>query len=233
MKIGVAIPAFIGHIYKLLKLLDSIQSQSYIPDKVVVSCSSTKNTDFDLYLEKIQKYTFPLQIITSEEKKSAAQNRNIAASFLTDVDCVTFIDADDTMHPQRIEILLNAFKEHGCDIILHNYYNYSNLETPQNVFFKKIDSCDIKIRINSLEQCFSGCIKLKTYNDDNEKIHHGHVSIKQTIFNSVIFPEEPEFYRKEDCVFCYRVFALPNIKNIYISNELTCYNPSNTQIEFF
>jgi glycosyltransferase involved in cell wall biosynthesis len=183
-----------------------------------------------LYDEKIKKYTFPLQIITNEDKKCAAQNRNIAASLLTDVDYITFIDADDIMHPQRMEIIINVFKEHDCDIILHNY---SNLETQQDVFFKKIESCDIKIRINSLEQCFSGCIKLKTYNDNNEKIHHGHVSIKQTIFNSVIFPEEPEFYRKEDCVFCYRVFALPNIKNIYISNELTCYNPSNTQIQFF
>ena len=104
MKIGVAIPAYVGHIEKLFQLLDSIQSQTIIPDEVVVSCSSTKKTDFELncYIEKLKKYTFSLEIITSEEKKNAAQNRNIAASKLSDVDYITFIDADDVMHPQRI-----------------------------------------------------------------------------------------------------------------------------------
>jgi glycosyltransferase involved in cell wall biosynthesis len=231
MKIGVAIPAYNGHIDSLFKLLDSIQNQTHVPDKVAVSCSSTKNTDFDLYFEKIKNYTFPLQIITSEEKKCAAQNRNIAGSNLTDVDYITFIDADDIMHPQRIEILLNIFQEYDCDIILHNY---SNLEKLDDVFLlKKIESNEINVRINSLEQCFSGCIKHKIYYNDTEKIHHGHVSLKQYIFNTVTFPEEPEFYRKEDCIFCYRVFSLPNIKNVYISNELTYYNPSNTQIMYF
>jgi glycosyltransferase involved in cell wall biosynthesis len=123
MKIGVAIPAYIGHIERLFNLLDSIQNQTVIPDKVVVSCSSSKNSDFELdcYLEKLQQYTFSLEIITSEEKKNAAQNRNIAASKLSDVDYITFIDADDVMHPQRIEILLNVFQLHESDIVLHNY----------------------------------------------------------------------------------------------------------------
>ena len=54
MKIGVAIPSYIGHIVPLFKLLDSIQNQTVIPDKVVVSCSSTKKSDFELdcYFEK-------------------------------------------------------------------------------------------------------------------------------------------------------------------------------------
>jgi glycosyltransferase involved in cell wall biosynthesis len=230
MKIGVAIPCYIGHIDSLFRLLDSIQNQTHIPDKVVVSCSSTKDIEFDSHFEKINNYSFALKIITSDEKKSAAQNRNIAGSNLTDVDYITFIDADDIMHPQRIEILLNVFQENDCDIILHNYFNNIIFE---NINFQKIESSEIVVRINSLEQCFSGCIKHKEYLESNEKIHHGHVSLKQSIFNNVKFPEEPEFYRKEDCIFCYRVFSLPNIKNVYIPNELTYYNPSNTQIMYF
>jgi hypothetical protein len=231
MKIGVAIPAYIGHIEYLFKLLDSIQMQTIIPDKVVVSCSSTKNEDFDFYCEQIKKYTFDLKIITSEDKKCAAQNRNTAASKLTDVDYITFIDADDIMHPQRIEILLKVFEDCNSDIILHNYY--TNTEFDKNLF-KKIENNDINIRPNSLKQCYSGCITHQDYNYIlKDKIHHGHVSIKQNIFNFVQFPEEPEFYTKEDCVFCYRVFSLENIKNSYIVNELTYYNPSNTQILYF
>jgi hypothetical protein len=42
------------------------------------------------------------------------------------------------------------------------------------------------------------------------------------------FPEEVEFNKKEDCVFCYRVFSLNNIKNAYIQNKLSVYKPSYT-----
>jgi glycosyltransferase involved in cell wall biosynthesis len=231
MKIGVAIPCYIGHIDPLFKLLDSIQIQTNIPNKVVVSCSSTKNSDFELecYFEKLQQYTFSLEIITTEEKKSASENRNIAAAKLSDMDYITFIDADDIMHPQRIEILLKVFQEHDSDIILHNYYNSEILDN----ITKKLESDEIDIRLNSLKQCYSGCITHKYYYDTNDKIHHGHVSIKQAIFNQIQFPEEPEFYTKEDCVFCYRVFSLENIKDSYVANELSYYKPSNTQILYF
>lgn len=74
MKIGIAIPCYSGHINSLFGLLDSIQNQSRIPDKVVVSSSSTKTSDFDLHSEKLKKYTFPLQIIISEEKKCCAES---------------------------------------------------------------------------------------------------------------------------------------------------------------
>jgi len=224
MKIGVAIPCYNGHINRLFMLLDSIEKQTILPDKVVVSTSSTKE------FKNNNIYSFPLEIILVEEKNNAAKNRNRAASLLTDMDFITFIDADDLMHPQRIEILLKVFKEHDSDIILHNYFDNN---CPTNDIFKNVEYKEIIVRVNSLRQHWSGCIEHKIYCNDNEKIHHGHVSLKQAIFNNVKFPEEPEFYRKEDCIFCYRVFSLPNIKNVYISNELTYYNPSNTQILYF
>jgi len=230
MKIGVAIPAYNGHIELLFSLLDSIQNQTILPDKVVVSCSSSDDTDFDNYNEKLKTYSFLLQIITNKEKKGAAQNRNIAASKLAEMDYITFIDADDIMHPQRIEILLKVFESNDSDIILHNFSEFTN---DDQLFIKKFEDNEIVIRPNSLKQCYSGCITHKEYCDTTGSIHHGHVSIKQNIFNIVQFPEQPEFYRKEDCVFCYRVFSLPNIKDSYIFNKLTYYKPSNTQILYF
>jgi glycosyltransferase involved in cell wall biosynthesis len=226
MKIGVAIPSYIGHIDSLFKLLDSIQNQTIVPNKVVVSCSSTQKSDleFDCYFEKLQQYSFYLEIITSEEKKNAAQNRNIAASKLSDMDYITFIDADDVMHPQRIEILLKVFQQHDSDIILHNYFIGVTFEKE---LLKKIEDSDIIVRANSLRQHWSGCIE-HHINYVDEGIHHSQVSIKKEIFNKIKFPEEIEFNRKEDCIFCHRVFSLPNTKNCYIANKLSYYSPSNT-----
>jgi glycosyltransferase involved in cell wall biosynthesis len=116
MKIGVAIPCYYGHIDQLFILLDSIEKQTILPDKVVVSSSSTQS------FENKKTYSFPLEIIVTEEKQNAARNRNVAVSKLQDMDYITFIDADDVMHPQRIEVLLEVFKKEDSDIILHNFY---------------------------------------------------------------------------------------------------------------
>jgi hypothetical protein len=197
----------------LYDLLNSIEKQTRLPDKVVVSCSSTEN-----FVNKIN-YSFNLEIICTNDKLNAAQNRNIAISHLQEMDYITLIDADDIMHPQRIESLLYIFQEHDVDIILHNFtfdYNFTLFE-------------NINVRINSLEQCHSCCIKhIDFLKYKNEHIHHSQVSIKRKITDIVKFPEESKYHTREDCVFCHRVFGLENIKNAYISNILSYYRPSNT-----
>ena len=218
MKIGVAIPSYYGHISRLFDLLDSIENQTILPDKVVVSCSSTNS------FENTKKYNFSLDIIITSDKHNASQNRNIAALNLLNMNYITFIDADDIMHPQRIEMLLYAFKTYNSDIILHNYINEIPIFAP-NIFQNILN---INIRTNTLIQSASGCIThIDGYNDTIDKIHHSQVTIKTEIFTQVKFPEEDIYNRKEDCVFCYRVFSLPNIKHAYIQNELSYYKPSN------
>ena len=218
MKIGVAVPCYYGHIQRLYDLLDSIEKQTILPDKVVVSTSSTSKFSLN------KTYSFPLEVIVTEDKQNASKNRNIAASKLNDMDYITFIDADDIMHPQRIEMLLYAFKTYNSDIILHNYINEMPIFSP-NIFQNILN---INIRTNTLIQSASGCIThIDGYNDTIDKIHHSQVTIKTEIFTQVKFPEEDIYNRKEDCVFCYRVFSLPNIKHAYIQNELSYYKPSN------
>lgn len=204
MKLGVAIPCFYGHLNRLIELLDSIESQTILPSQVVVSCSST---NFEVY----KSYSFPLQIITTKEKKNAAQNRNIAAIHLSDMDYITFMDADDIMHPQRIEILLRVIELHNSEIILHNYTDSEPMEP--------IDT--LHIDTNTLVQSRCGGI---THVDENEsilKIHCSQVTVKDTILEQVKFPEE--CYAMEDSVFCNLVFNL-NVKHAYISNKLSFIN---------
>ena len=213
MKIGVAIPSYIGHIDKLFELLDSIEKQTRLPDKVVVSCSSTRE------FKNNKTHSFPLQIIVTEKRQNAAQNRNIAVSNLMDMDFITFIDADDIMHPQRIECLLKVFEAYDVDIILHTFI--SNNE------FEKLQS--INVRINSLVQCITGCIRHAAKNFYHlEVIHHGQATVKRHILDKVTFPEEDAFLTKEDATFCHRVFGLEKIQNAFIPHGLSLYKPSAT-----
>jgi len=212
MRIGVAIPCYIGHIEHLRTLLDSIAKQTRLPDKVVVSCSSTAEMPSDF-----SKYDFDLQIICNPARKNTAENRNIATNQLLDADIISFFDADDIMHPQRLEFIEQAFLG-GADIVLHNY------DTEQSQFIL-YETCNISY--NSLCQCYSGCIRHINWNQ-NDHIHHAQVSVKREIFEQVQFDEGPTGIGKEDCVFCWSAFACPNIKNAYISNKLSLYLPSGT-----
>jgi len=214
MKIGIAIPCYHGHIQSLLELLDIIEKQTRLPDKVAISCSSTDE------FPELKNYGFLIETVVTKDKKSAAENRNIASSKLMDMDYITFFDADDLMHPQRIEILCIVCQNYNSDIILHNYYNiYMN-----DVSLDPIQYVDV--HKNSLCQCYSGCVRHKEqhYGD----IHHGHVTVKRNILDLVQFPEEIEYHTKEDSVFCNRVVGLPNIETSYINNKLSYYKPSRT-----
>ena len=214
MSIGVAIPCYCGHIKNLENLLDSIENQTVKPTKVVVSCSSTK--------EKFEtkQYSFPLEILIHSEYKNASQNRNIATGKLNDMKHITFIDADDIMHPQRIEILLKTFEDTDCDIILHNYYE--NIEQ-----FNRIEN--VNIRINQIIRYSSGCgVTHIDYKFKDDNIHHSQSSVKTKIMELVKYPEEKEYVGKEDSVFCNRVLRLNDIKNVYIQNKLSYYNKSGS-----
>jgi glycosyltransferase involved in cell wall biosynthesis len=211
MRIGVAIPCYIGHIEHLRTLLDSVSKQTRIPDKVVVSCSSTAEMP-----PEFPKYDFDLQIICNPDVKNPSQNRNIAARHL-DTDTISFFDADDVMHPQRIQFIEHAFLG-NAHIVLHNYE--TNQE--QNTLYTESN-----ISYNCLCQCASGCIRHINWNQ-NDHIHHAQVSVKREIFTKVQFDEGPTGIGKEDCVFCWSAFACPNITNAYISNKLSLYLPSGT-----
>jgi hypothetical protein len=140
-----------------------------------------------------------------------------SVSIVSRTDLTNTIKRFDVENPEVI-------KKEESDIILHNFYD----ETEYNdTIFNKIQN--VHVRTNTLIQSWSGCItQTNGYYDYIDRIHHSQVTVKKTIFEIINFPEEEEFHKREDCVFCYRVFSLPNIKNAYIQNKLSYYKPSRT-----
>jgi glycosyltransferase involved in cell wall biosynthesis len=126
--IGVAIPCYRYHIPALRRCLDSIEQQTVYPVSVVISCSSSYQDEIPDY-----DYSFPLKVIVWNEKKNAAENRNIAATELLQNEHVRFLnffDADDEMHPRRLEIIVNSFTDPKIDIVLHSYLEGIDLKKP-------------------------------------------------------------------------------------------------------
>jgi glycosyltransferase involved in cell wall biosynthesis len=209
--IGVAVSCYIGHLDLLLELFDSIENQTRLPDRVVVSCSSTKPEE---ELKNMNQYSFEYEIIYTPEYKNASANRNIAISKLLDMEYVSFIDADDVMHPQNIELILRTFEETEGDIILHKFSVTNNLDTIHK----------LEYTVNELFVSRCGCIT----SNYGYHIHHSQSTVRRYTLEFVKYDEDPQYNRKEDCVFCRQVFQLRNVVNVYIMNELSWYRPSGT-----
>ncbi len=226
--IGIAIPCYIGHIDKLKVLLKCIEDQTILPAKVVVSCSSSKSEDLEI---NESDYSYPLKIIVHEEKMNASQNRNCAASHL-DTDIISFFDADDIMHPQRNQCIIEGFNTHSDAVaLIHGFIiNSETLEMQiynnftdfyRNIFYLKDDI-----------QIIPGEPLLPRINNHKDlSLHSGHCSIKKSVFREVKWNETRKICGVEDVIFNVDILKHFGPSSIIGANyPMTYYYPSQTMI---
>jgi glycosyltransferase involved in cell wall biosynthesis len=211
--IGIAIPCYKPHLLVLLRLLDSIAKQTYLPTEVVVSCSSTKKSDAK---PVFPEYPFKFKIFYHSERRNAAQNRNFAAGKMT-TEYIGFFDADDVMHPLRLEAIKGAL-EKGTDFVVHGFVE-RRLPPPLS-----IDT--IEYEYNRLIPDTTGCGLIGV----SGPIHHSQPTFSREIFEKCKSPEEACCERAEDSVFCNRAIAFSK-KNAYIRNSLSIYFPAGRWYE--
>lgn len=112
LSIAVCIPCAPKDIKYLKYCLASVQAQTRPADAVIVSISSTPDpSKVSIDLSGI---TIPVDIIYSATNKYAGANRNIAAKRAVEngADILSFFDADDIMHPRRLERIEDIFLKH-------------------------------------------------------------------------------------------------------------------------
>jgi hypothetical protein len=105
MKIAVCIPCVNGHRPLLLKTIKFIEAQTRKPDMVIVSISSyMPNSNLDIS-------GLNCTVLTTPKQLHAGANRNLAAAEAVRQGAthLSFFDADDIMHPQRLECIEHAF----------------------------------------------------------------------------------------------------------------------------
>jgi len=222
--IGLAICAYKGHIPHLERLFASIEAQTRKPDMVVVSCSSTEPHEIPYSPES---YSFPLSLYTHSEKRNCAQNRNDAASKLT-TDIISFMDADDIMHPQRIEIILNSFTTYDVCLFLHSTEEHNIMpfgDQPQTVSFSPI--LTYQFVLHQLYRCRWGSVQLHV-SRQNEHITCGHVSVLRSVLHDISFRETADYHGRDDTLFVTDIIAKYPNKNMYCYEKLSAYYPSRT-----
>jgi glycosyltransferase involved in cell wall biosynthesis len=211
--LGLAIPCYHGHIPILKALLDNIEQQTRKPDMVVVSCSGVAGVPY-----RQEDYSYSLKFITTEAKQSSATNRNIAAANI-ETDIICFFDADDLMHPQRLEIIEKAFSENDIVMFLHNFIDGLDKERPV------YDITNVEFDINQFGVQAHG-YAARHLTNPNTGIHNGHCSILRTV--DVKYNESPSCYAKEDSVFTADIIRKYPNNTGYCPLPLSYYKSSGT-----
>lgn len=213
--IGVAIPSYVRDANLLHRCLLSIEKQTRLPDLVAISVSEVPENSL------VFNFSFPIKIVYSSEKQNAATNRNKAALLLADMDIISFMDADDEMHPRRLEFLEKAFRNNSDDFIVHDYIMFRSPQEAvlrqeyEEVVYEYHPNCLVPHQINyGLGLCLN----------NHWQFAHGHVSIRCSVFkNGIVFPEGKEYVFKEDSVFC-RLMVLSGYTGGYLHCKLSKYH---------
>jgi glycosyltransferase involved in cell wall biosynthesis len=203
--LGVVIPCHKPYIPFLGQCLDSIEFQSVKPDKVVVVCSSSTPDDIP---SSYRDYSFPITIITREDARNQAQNRNEGLSIIG-TDVVSFFDADDLMHPHRIQYL-RTYMPH-TDFIAHAFVTEGPFRVIRNP----------TVHLNRLMRGPSGCVQFNPFR--NAIIHHAHVTVRADLLKTFTFDESNTVAGvNEDCLFCGDIVG-SGARTIYIEEPLSWY----------
>lgn len=209
--IGIAIPCYKPHWEILPGLLKNIQESSRLPDKVVVSCSSWHENGERI----LEDYPFPILVLFTTEIQNAAQNRNCAAKHL-DTDLISFMDADDRMHPRRLEIVANTMEANPTvDALYHSYVRRSDYEYT----FTEEDAASCLLSIEEHPNAWSNCRVVEL------DIHHAHVTIRKQVFQRQKFVEEAWAFRIEDGIFAKQLVQRGFVCR-FVPFRLSLYNPN-------
>jgi hypothetical protein len=169
-------------------------------------CSGSTPEDIPI---EYSYYSYPLEIITRIDVRNQAENRNQGSACM-DTEFVSYFDADDVMHPQRIETICKYIR--NADILLHSFKIDNTLF---NVIQRPIVYADLLMRGPT------GCVVFKP--DWNKHIHHSQSTIRRNMFELVKFNEDANITRREDSLFCGDIVNLPGVRNIYIEETLSWY----------
>lgn len=110
--ISVIVPVYNGELY-LKNCIESIEAQTYEPIEVIIVNDGSTDGTVDLCARLAKKYLNLRYVTIDDRGVSASRNDGIAQA---KGDYLTFVDADDRIHPQMLQRLYDAITETDSDI---------------------------------------------------------------------------------------------------------------------
>ena len=145
----------------------------------------------------------PVRVVRSSQVKVQGESRNNAALIST-AELISFIDADDRMHPERLEVIQRAFKDNAnLTMLLHGFVEDSNDNGWESESMLSTESYAVA---GKEEICESERRSRHQPNLDL-LVHHAHVTLRREMFNVFKYDESKASHRIEDSLFIREVVA--------------------------
>ena len=158
-KVSIIVPMYNVENY-ITKCIDSLVNQTYSNIEIILIDDGSKDATFQIiknFKDKRIKY-----IYQKNAGVSAARNNGISKS---SGDYITFIDADDWLEENAIELMINLFETNDCDVIRTNYYNVSYSDKKEIIQINKNVINDYYIKLEDVLlgkiNCYVWLIMLK------------------------------------------------------------------------
>jgi len=219
MKLGVCIPCYDLHIQYLPYCLKSIEAQTRKPTIVSISVSSSKNkTPINP-----SDYSFPIVYTVTEAKLCAGTNRNVAAEAIyNQVEILSFFDADDIMHPRRLELLETHFTKYALDSCVHYFMKGSvkHRLAIQDIVWPSVSNSVYTTPFETGRDNVAGRVWYVNPNKEKELGHCGHYTLKSSVWRRS--PCVENWGKGQDSEHVWRVYKT-HAKHAYIPDTLSMY----------
>jgi len=168
-------------------LMPSVREQTHPPEEVIVSLSSTGDREARQLGEELRRLSpsLSVRVLNKAGPALAGENRNRAARASRN-DVVAFVDADDAMHPRRLEVMAHVFRSVHPKVALHGYSKGTSEVAPLPDEFEILYGSQI---YNS----GLGMLGSRTY-----AVHQGQPTLDRHVFEGV---QQQELPRGQDVRF--------------------------------
>lgn len=207
IQFSICIPCVPKHIPHLCDLLDSIDSQSVKPLEVIIGLSSIPQKDSDLLLEKLTQRYKEMNIIVSccTDKAFASVNRNRCGKLASGT-YIVFMDADDLMRYDKLEVIKNLIlKKKNVDALIHTFGGNDTAAIVNPAILREERK---RLKYLHLDRDY---LNLKNH------IHHGHITVKKSVFDKHKQSEDKRWRRGQDVEYVTRLII--SGLNVYLIDK--------------
>ena len=208
-EISVIVPVYKVEKY-LSRCVDSILAQTYKDYELILVDDGSPDTCPALCDEYAKKYSFIHVIHKKNGGLSDARNCGIDYAFTTDSEWLTFIDSDDWVHPQFLELLIKACKDNGADVSSCTFEPVNGVRNG----YAQIKDC--RIETDTVVNLFA-----RRYGYDTFNIISAWAKLyKKSLFEKIRYPKGKLF---EDSYTTYKLYFATESKKAVVHAPLYYY----------
>lgn len=216
-KVSIVIPVYNAEKY-ILRCMESIENQTFKDFEVIAVDDGSSDSSLKI-LEKFSEKTTFLKVLR-QKNMGAAEARNTGIKNAAG-DFICFVDSDDCLETEYLEILVKNQEETGCDISMIGINKVENEESTEIFLYSSKKICSSEKEIKMLQAgCF--CNRLT----DFETNFIGMGTPWDKLFRMSIIRENKILFNTslrtgEDTYFCWEYF---NFVNKFVYENKALYN---------